>query len=262
MEKLKVKIATFLVLTVACGCEFEQLTAPIDCNASDLSLTLVGLIQNAHCGQADGGFEVKATGGTGEYTYSIDVNIQSSGLFTNLSASNYNVLVTDKSGCTSTLPVSIQNLDGINITVGATPAGCGTNDGTIVVSAAGGEMPYAFSINGGALTTNNQFVSLGVGEYEILAKDNTGCEINQSVKILSGVNYSSSIEGIIQANCAISGCHAGAISPDFRSFSTIQQYADRIKVRTSAKTMPPTGPLPQSEINAIACWVNDGAMNN
>jgi hypothetical protein len=263
MQKFKIKfVPALLVLAAFWGCEYEQLVAPIDCNTSGLSLTLEGSIQNAHCGQADGAFEVRATGGEEPYTYSIDGNTHASGQLENLPAGNYNVLVTDKNKCTSSLPVSVQNLDGINITVEATEAGCGTTSGTIVVNASGGEMPYAFSLNGSTVTTTGHFGDLGIGEYEVLAMDNTGCEITQTVKISSGVSYSSSVSGIIQSNCAISGCHAGSISPDLRTLSTIQQFADRIKARTTAKTMPPPGPLPQSEIDEIACWVNDGALNN
>lgn len=262
MQTLKTKLTPILLILAFWGCEYEQLAASIDCNASGLSLTLEGTIQTAHCGQADGAFEVKATGGDEPYTYSIDGNIQTSGQFGNLLAGNYTVLVTDKNSCTSTLPVSVQNLDGINFTVETTEAGCGTNAGTITVNASGGEMPYAFSLNGNAPTPNGQFGNLGIGEFEVLARDNTGCEVIQTVRVFSGISYSSSVSSIIQSNCSISGCHAGTITPDLRSFSTIQQYADRIRARTSAKTMPPTGPLTQSEINAIACWVNDGAMNN
>jgi len=44
----------------------------------------------------------------------------------------------------------------------------------------------------------------------------------------------------------------------------VQANADKIKQRTSDGSMPPpnnTEPTPE-EIQAIACWVDDGALNN
>ena len=78
----------------------------------------------------------------------------------------------------------------------------------------------------------------------------------------SEVTYSANISTIIEANCAISGCHAGSVSPDFREFNTIQSKSDRIKVRTQNRTMPKNGSLTQQEIDQIACWVDNGALDN
>ena len=78
----------------------------------------------------------------------------------------------------------------------------------------------------------------------------------------SEVTYSMNIAQIIETNCAISGCHAGTISPDFREFSTIQARAGRIRVRTQNRTMPKNGSLTQEEIDLIACWVDAGAPDN
>ena len=81
-----------------------------------------------------------------------------------------------------------------------------------------------------------------------------------------GVSYSQTIEPIIKSNCAVNGCHVnGQQRPALELFDQISAHADRILARTSNGTMPPSSSgksLTQSEINAIACWVNDGALDN
>ena len=257
-----IPIFIFLAIFVAYSCEYEQISPAADCNDSDLALTLVGDIQNANCGVTNGGFEVTATGGDGIYEYAIDDGFQTSGVFSNLGAGTYEVIVSDGNNCTATLSVSIQNLDGINITVDIEDAGCDANNGSITISATDGETPYNFRLNAGSNVTNNKFENLAAGEYQITATDNLGCEITQTVTINTGVSYSTSISNIISTNCATSNCHGGNVSPSLNSLANIQQNAGRIKSQTSSKSMPPNGSLSQSEIDAIGCWVDDGALNN
>ena len=64
-------------------------------------------------------------------------------------------------------------------------------------------------------------------------------------------------------NCAVSGCHNGTQFPDFRSLSNIQQNKDQIRQRTQTGNMPPNGrSLTQQQIDLIACWIDDGALDN
>lgn len=77
------------------------------------------------------------------------------------------------------------------------------------------------------------------------------------------VAFSTQIAPIIQANCAVSGCHAaGAILPELTSFEKRKASAAEIKHETQSLHMPPPSSgksLTQEEINLIACWVNQGA---
>ena len=69
------------------------------------------------------------------------------------------------------------------------------------------------------------------------------------------------VKALISANCAVSGCHAGAQSPDFRNDCNIINNASLIKARAVdgiPSIMPPTGPLPASEKNKITEWVSAG----
>jgi hypothetical protein len=63
------------------------------------------------------------------------------------------------------------------------PTQCNAIDGSITVSASGGEAPYSFSINGEAFQSSNSFVSLGPGLYTIVAKGVKGCEKSIDVEL-------------------------------------------------------------------------------
>lgn len=82
----------------------------------------------------------------------------------------------------------------------------------------------------------------------------------------SGASFSLSIAPIIDANCAVTGCHInGQQQPTLISYEQISSYAGKIKLRTSNGTMPPPesgNRLEQLEIDKIACWVDDGALDN
>jgi len=109
----------------------------------------------------------------------------------------------------------------------------------------------------------DQLIITGVepGLRTVRVTDESGCSIDIEVMVLSDVDYDT-IENIVVSSCAVSGCHAGNVSPDFREKSNIIGRASRILSRTANQTMPPRSSgveLTQAEIDAIACWFNDGA---
>ena len=60
---------------------------------------------------------------------------------------------------------------------------CKAIDGTITVTASGGEGVYGFNINGGEYQTNNQFDKLAPGTYTIIVKDFNQCKQSLTVDI-------------------------------------------------------------------------------
>lgn len=64
-------------------------------------------------------------------------------------------------------------------------SGCKSIDGSITVSATGGEGPYDFSINGDIYQTSGVFSNLGPGSYTVTAKDVYNCTSSQIVAIAS-----------------------------------------------------------------------------
>lgn len=244
------------------GCESDKDPAPVDCDANPVAVQLVSS-NDSNCGLDDGELEVSASGGTEPYRYKLGNNPeQAEATFTGLPAGVYEVSVADKNDCAGSMEVTIRNKDGVNMTVQTTTAGCGSTQGSIEVTPAGGTGPFKFKIGNGAFSTANRFEGLARGEYDVVVQDATGCEAGQAVKIISGVSFSGAVSQIIETNCAVTGCHSGTQSPDFRVFRNIQNNAGQIKTLTGNKTMPQVGSLTQAEINTIACWVDDGALDN
>jgi hypothetical protein len=243
-------------------CVYRAVPSPSNCDINPVLLQSVS-IENTDCGLQDGRFQVAASGGTGVYRYKLDNEAyQPSTEFSKLSAGNHIVTALDENNCSDTLKIVIKNKNGVNIDLQAADAGCKTVNGSITATAVSGIGPYTFKINGGEFQSGNTFTNLSQGEYSVIVKDSSGCEAGQSVKIKSGISFTSSILPIIQKSCTISGCHNGSQFPDLRVFKNIQDNAARIKTQTASRSMPLGGALTQSEIDAIACWVDDGAPQN
>lgn len=244
------------------GCESEETPEPVDCNENPVVLELVA-VQDADCNSKNGSVEVAASGGSGNYSFKIGNGAgQKASVFNGLGAGLYEITAIDDKDCTTTIEANVKNKNGMNISVQTSEAGCKTSNGSITVTATGGTEPYEFKLDNGTFGSSGTFSGLESGQHTILAKDASGCEVNQGVKVRTGVSFAGSISGIIQNNCAVSNCHSGTQSPDFRQFKNIQDNAGQIKTLTQNGTMPQEGVLTQEQKDLIACWVDDGAPNN
>jgi len=77
------------------------------------------------------------------------------------------------------------------------------------------------------------------------------------------ISYSQHVDLIVKSSCAIPGCHvAGTGLPNYNDFPTFQAKAADAKKRTQERDMPRQGSLTQQEIDIIACWVDNGALDN
>lgn len=80
------------------------------------------------------------------------------------------------------------------------------------------------------------------------------------------VSYANDIRPILDTNCQISPCHGtNAGIPSFATYNDVSANAAGIKSRTGNKSMPPSSSgksLTDDQIQMIADWVDDGAMNN
>lgn len=83
--------------------------------------------------------------------------------------------------------------------------------------------------------------------------------------------YMNDIKPIINATCAISGCHVtGFNNGDYTNYDGLKLKADNgtlQKIVVEDQNMPPSnspGPtsLNDTEIQLIECWIADGAPNN
>lgn len=244
------------------SCQSEKGDPEPDCTASGLTLTLDEKTQ-ASCGGTDGSATVEATGGEAPYTFTLSGTDQEDGLFEGLSAGNHAFEVTDANGCTASLEVTIETADGVTISsVDASAAGCGSASGTVSITASNGAVPYQYKLGDGAFQESNAFSNLGAGSYMVTVVDDAGCEFTETVDVLSGVSLEEDIMPLISENCATATCHGGSVSPNLESKNTVINRASSIKTLTGNGTMPKNGSLTQAQIDMIACWVDDGALDN
>ena len=77
--------------------------------------------------------------------------------------------------------------------------------------------------------------------------------------------FAADVNPIIQNNCAIGGCHGNGNNNGpgpLVTFDQIKNAASQIKTSVVNKTMPRGGTLSSAQIQAISCWIDNGALNN
>jgi hypothetical protein len=161
----------------AAGCSATDTISVIQPNAI---VATVGSVNNLSCnGSNDGSFLISATGGTGNYSYSVDgINFYPSGAFNSLSAGTYSITVKDANGCTGVTSVTLTEPTTITATITTGNSTCGNSNGTALITAAGGSgSGYTYSIDGGSTSNSTgSFSGLAAGTYLVLVTDGNGCE--------------------------------------------------------------------------------------
>ncbi|CAN5602390.1 hypothetical protein BH09BAC4_BH09BAC4_51300 [soil metagenome] len=163
------------------GCLASQ---PVSLRES-ISLKLQTIdVRATSCGLSNGQIDLSRTIGNGPLTFLLDsVQVNASGVFTNLAAKTYRVTVQDEMGCRDTRSVIIDPSEGPAIgPIKLEPPACGSLDGRLTVSAtAQGALLY--SLNGQDFQPDSSFSQLPAGRYEVTVKDSRNCLVNQSIQL-------------------------------------------------------------------------------
>lgn len=162
-------------------------------------------------GESNGSVTVISTGGVAPYQYRINGGVlQSSNIFSGLSAGSYTITVQDSHGCTADVPCTItQPASAFSGTVSVLNVLCfGATTGAINLTLAGGGEPYSFVWNNGAVTEDIENIS--AGNYSVTVTDSHGCTI-----IISSVvdQPAAALSGIIisQTNVSVYGGNDGSV---------------------------------------------------
>lgn len=258
---------------LAIACTNNDVNKPFDCNNSDLTLTLVSKQDASGCKAIDGSLVVAGSFGKPPYDYSVNGGVfQTNPQFGSLGAGTYSVEVKDANGCKKSIDVVI---DAANSTLNATRvvvnnSQCAAPNGSITVTGTGGKPPYFYLFGIGGFTPNNVLSNIKEGTYNVVVKDSEDCLKSFGVVVgreNMGIKYSTQIKPIFDLSCNVPNCHGAGTGPrDWTVFANVSSQKDRIKLRTGNRTMPIIGngisALTQTQIDLIACWVDDGALNN
>ena len=157
---------------------------------------------------------------------------QTSNIFNGLAAGNYTISVTDAIGCSGSTNVTITQGAGVSAVFGTTPTSCsGMNNGSIIVIASGGTLPYQYTLNGGSLQSSNVFSGLGAGTYSIRVVDANGCNSTYSVTVNPGAPLNATV---VKTNVTCNGAADGIITINISGGAPPYQYSlDNITWQTS-----------------------------
>jgi hypothetical protein len=260
-KKLFIALFPLVGLLISCGGDSEE-DMEVSCEDSSLEISITSTT-DAACNEP-GSIVASATGSSG-IKYKLDDGLlQPSGTF-NVSAGTYTVTAVDKNDCTASAEVTI-NAVGNAIVISevvSTIAGCGSSNGQITVTASGGESTLMYRLDGGTEQASNVFSSVAAGNHTVEVSDGV-CASERIEKVLSGVSLETEVMPLIALKCAITGCHNGDNSsiPNWNNKANVINRASTIKEFTQSGFMPQTGSLSAEQKALIACWVDDGALDN
>jgi len=136
----------------------------------------------------NGSIQLNASGGFGPLNYNINVNPYSpNNLFSGLGIGTYTLHVKDSANCTVDTIINLSGPPPITInSVTMTSPYCNiATNGTITITASGGQGPYQYAINTSLYTTNNSFTNLIQGSYTLHIQDVNGCSKDTIVQLIA-----------------------------------------------------------------------------
>lgn len=123
---------------------------------------------------SNGSAGVTISGGTTPFSYTWSNGSSGTSTITGLTAGTYSVTVSSANGCTSVKSVYLTEPPPIIVSATPSSTGCGTSNGSIVVSVSGNTgINYSYTWTNGA---SGQTISgLSAGIYTVTVTDNKGC---------------------------------------------------------------------------------------
>jgi hypothetical protein len=198
-------------------------------------ISVTKLVSNETCNTSDDGFiNLTVSGGTSPFSYFWDTS-SGSGLNvtskdqSGLTAGKYYFTITDDNNCYYEDSVEITQPTLLEITneVKTDVIACnGDNTGSITISASGGTGLLTYTLNPGALQTNNTgiFNGLGAGTYTAYVEDASSCNVtSSSIEITQPVALALSTDTEIDAKCK--GINNGSVTISVSGGTIASAYA-------------------------------------
>jgi gliding motility-associated-like protein len=176
--------AQTLTVRDANSCTF---TLNFNINNTGSPSATVTAVSNVGCnGASTGSLTVSASGGSPGYTYTLTPGgtVNTTGIFTGLTAQPYSIAVKDVLGCIVTVTTTVTQPAALTLTLTPFNVSCnaGTN-GSVTAVAANGTGAYQYSLNGGAFQASGTFTGLVAATYSVTVKDANNCVLTQITTI-------------------------------------------------------------------------------
>lgn len=178
--------------------------------------------------------------------FSIDggISYQTDSTFSNLPAGNYTIRVRDASGCIDSISTAvIQAFPDLVQTNTFTQASCtGNPDGTITITASGGNPAYQYAINNGPFVTGNTFNVLQ-GTYNVKVKDANGCTVTTGDIIITLNNTLAVEAGNDETICEGSSVQLNATTNQVATYS----WTPSVGINNASIPNPAVSPVTQTK---------------
>jgi large repetitive protein len=190
-------------------------TATITQPAAALAATISSQTNVLCNGASTGAATVTTTGGTvgSGYAYSWNTTpVQTTNTASSLVAGTYTVTVTDANLCTTTAIATITQPTALTGSVASTNACFNTSNGTITITATGGNGALSYSIDNGAnYASTASFTGLTAGTYDVKVKDANNCVLSLNTVTILAPNAALAATSIV-TNVSCNGLSTGAIN--------------------------------------------------
>ncbi len=152
-------------------------------------------------GEKTGAVSVSVSGGSAPYTYNWQPIGATTATANNLAAGDYTLTVTDAGNCVQTFTISINEASALELTISSVTATCGTANGSALVSASGGTIPYTYQWlpSGGTTAAAG---NLSAGNYTVNVTDAQLCSKTETVTVAGVPAPKADLEADVYSGCA------------------------------------------------------------
>lgn len=204
--------------TLAAGTYFVTVTDDVGCfvldtfvvSQPDSALQMVVNGVNPTCyGATNGSLSTFTLGGTAPYTFAWS-NGANGPAISGVGAGSYSVVVTDANGCTTSSSYVLTQPTEIQIDTTIIPVSCnGSSNGSIAVNPFGGNAPYTYLWNTGAVTA--MISGLTGGNYSVIVTDAGGCSRTFFFNLLQPAPFTVSVLATTQTTATANA--SGGVLP-------------------------------------------------
>ncbi|MFW5725122.1 MAG: T9SS type A sorting domain-containing protein [Bacteroidota bacterium] len=187
-----------VTITDANGCESTH--SPV---VEDEDISVSFTMTPALC-DAGGTIELAPVNGTAPYVFSWEHDPALEGaIATGLSSGIYNVTITDANDCSILLPIEVENITELPVTVAHTNAFCTSSSGSIELTPEAGEAPYTYHWEGYDNVNQPVLEDLPAGTYSFTVSDANNCQFSGSAIVEQDEYELQSSVDLTHASCGL-----------------------------------------------------------